>query len=157
LINFQDFFEGEVMNDAKPLDPKSLPANPKPRIVAGILASVLVMPFLAGIGLAISSGAITTSFAILSTAIAVLFLFALPAHFFVGHRVPWILPALVAVMGLVSVGVGIGTSNGRMIGFGVPLSIIGICWNFPHRLPAPLGRWIVARKVSLNQRVLTKR
>lgn len=145
------------MNDAKPLDPKSLPANPKPRIVAGILASVLVTPFLAGIGLAISSGAITTPFAILSTAIAVLFLFAFPAHFFVGHRMPWILPALVAVMGLVSVGVGIGTSNGRMIGFGVPLSIIGIGWNFPHRLPAPLGRWIVARKVSLNQRVLTKR
>ena len=77
MINFQDFFEGVVVNDAKPLDPKSLPANPKPRIVAGILASVLVTPFLAGIGLAISSGAITTPFAILSTAIALLFLFAL--------------------------------------------------------------------------------
>jgi len=99
------------MNDAKPLAPKSLPANPKPRIAAGILTSVLVTPFLAGIGLAISSGAITTPFAILGTAIAVLLLFAFPAHFFVGHRAPWILPALVAVMGLVSVGVGIGTSN----------------------------------------------
>jgi hypothetical protein len=147
------------MNDAKPLDPKSLPANPKPRIAAGILTSVLVTPFLAGIGLAISDRAITTPFAILGTAIAVLFLFALPAHFFVGHRVPWILPALIVVMGLVSVGVGIGTSNGRMmmLGFGVPLSIIGIFWNFPHRLPSPLGRWIVARKAFLNQRIPTKR
>jgi len=144
------------MNDANPLDPKSLPANPKPRIAAGILTSLLVTPFLAGIGLAISDGAITTPFAILGTAIAVLFLFAFPAHFFVGHRVPWVLPALIAVMGLVSVGVGIGTSNGRMmmLGFGVPLSIIGICWNFSHRLPAPLGRWIVARKAHLNRRIL---
>jgi hypothetical protein len=159
LINFQDLLEGVVMNDVKPLDPKSPPANPKPRIVAGILTSVLVTPFLAGIGLSISSGAISTPFAILSTSIAVLFLLAFPAHFFVGHRLQWILPALVAVMGLVSVGVGIGTSNGRMmmIGFGVPLSIIGIVWSFPHRLPAPLGQWIVKGKAFLNQRVLTKR
>jgi len=142
------------MNDAKLPDPRSLPANRKPRIAAGILTSVLVTPFLAGIGLAISSGAITTPFAILGTAIAVLLLFAFPAHFFVGHRAPWILPALVAVMGLVSVVMGIVTSNGRMMAFGVPLSLVGICWNFPQRLPALIGRWIVARKAYLNRRIL---
>jgi hypothetical protein len=143
------------MNDANPDPPERLD-RPRPRIGAGILATLVVTPGLAGIGLAISDGAIATPFAIFCTAIAVLFCFALPAHFFVGHRATWLLPALVTVMGLVSLGVGIGTGNGLLIKFGLPMSIVGLGWNFPDRVPGPLGRWIAARKAFFNRRVPTK-
>lgn len=145
------------MNDLADGDrQKVLPTEQKPRILAGVLVSLLVTPFLLSIVLMNSSGGSTTARAALGVSVFALFLFAFPMDFFLGHRVKWILPSLVAVMGLVSIGFGIGVGNLRMAAFGLPLVVVGVCWGFADRLPAPLAGWIASFKATLGRDVLPK-
>jgi hypothetical protein len=100
----------------------------RPRTAAGIFASLLVAPFVIGIGLAVWNGAITTVFGALMVVVSLLLCAALPAHFFIGYRVRWILPALAAVMALGATFLGLVQRDWRLVIWGVPLAIGSLGW-----------------------------
>jgi hypothetical protein len=119
----------------------------RPRIGAGIFTSILVAPLVA-IAVAVvweaaKQGSLGT--ACIGSAAALICL-ALPAHFFFGHRLVWILPVLAGSTGLGFACVGVASKNWRLIRWGVPMTVIGFGWFIPLELPDPAHRWLASAK-----------
>jgi len=124
----------------------------RPRIGAGIFTSVLVAPLVLLAGFFAWEGAVNHSVIFVLIGIAsLLFCIAIPAHFFIGHRVVWLLPAVAGTMGFGGACAGFVQMDWRLVRWSLTFLIVGLGWFIPHKLPNLLRRWIAISKTKLKR------
>jgi hypothetical protein len=120
-------------------------------IVMGIVTTLLAILFIAGDFLfATSHEAKGIIGHIVIVAIPVFFI-ALPLHFFLGHRIRWILPALLAMLGMVFIWAGVVGLNLVLLAAGGTSVLVGFGWNASSTSSNPVVRWIASTKEFLTQ------
>jgi hypothetical protein len=128
-----------------------------PSIGLGILTIILGIPFVAFDVMAAISGEFKSVLGKAAMVAILLFFVAVPAHFFFGHRIRWILPGLVVVMGVVFTWYGIAAPDLAGVALGIPLVLVGIAWNVPSASNNPFVRWLADNKKYLTQNYSRKK
>jgi hypothetical protein len=135
-------------------NPDPTPARPSkpdrpPSIALGILMLVIMGPIVASLAFALVTGSITSAGSVFLAAGFILVGTAVIVHFFFGHRVTWILPVLVILMGIMGITMGIHEREPVAFLFGGMLTVVGVAWRVPSTVNHPIARWIVKTREEL--------
>jgi glucan phosphoethanolaminetransferase (alkaline phosphatase superfamily) len=122
-----------------------------PSVGFGILMLVLLGPIVVSLVVAIINGSITSASSLCVAAACIFIGTAVITHFFFGHRVTWILPMLVVLLGIMGIFAGFYGRRPTYCLFGAMLVVVGLAWKVPDSATDPLERWIVdTRKFLLR-------
>lgn len=130
-------------------DRPSPKTNGPPSIALGILMLVIMGPIVVSLAVAIVVGSITSASSLFLASGFILVGTAVIVHFFFGHRVTWILPVLVILMGIMGITAGIYGREPAQCLFGAMLVVVGMAWRVPSNSTHPVARWIVEIRTGL--------
>jgi hypothetical protein len=135
--------------DNPPPDRPSPKTKAPPSIALGILMLVIMGPIVVSLAAAIIIGNITSPGSLLLAAGFILVGTSVIVHFFFGHRITWILPILVILMGIMGITAGIYGREPAGCLFGGMLIVVGVAWKVPSNATHPIARWIVEIRTGL--------